>query len=161
MIFVMTNTDNYTNIKAAVLSGMSGYAAARKYGVEPLSVAKRLSTDPDIVAAKAAGTVKSRAKRHKTTSHYLNLDYVKAVLEGGLSQTAAAAQFGKAQSQVAFGVKKAREELASLGRPTKSPPKAQQANHIQDPEIDALRALAAAYAARHGLTYSEVLDKLQ
>lgn len=36
-----TTTDNHSNIKACVLEGISGYAVAKKYGVDPLSVAKR------------------------------------------------------------------------------------------------------------------------
>jgi hypothetical protein len=143
---------NLEHAKELILTGVSYSKAAQAAGYSSaVALYADLKTDPDIVAAKESGALRSRKASVKSPVHYARKPHVRAVLEQGMTQAEAAAKFGVSQPLVSRHVRLATQEATS--------PKTYSTNN--DPEIDALRALATAYAARHGLTYSEVLDKLQ
>jgi predicted DNA-binding protein (UPF0251 family) len=105
----MDNNTTYSLIKADVLAGMSGYAACHNHGEDPLKWAKRLSMDPDIVAAKASGSIKDRATKRMPPSYFRALPFVVDVLDNGMTQSAAARKHGVSQPHVNASVKRARE----------------------------------------------------
>lgn len=152
------NPDTYELIKADVLSGMSGYAAAQKRGVDSLKYAKILAADPDIVAAKAAGAIKDRAKWKTTPEHYRRLPHVVDVLDNGMTQAAAAKKHGVSQPLVNRHVKQALGGQPMLKAKAEAP--TNDAVPTADPEIDAIKALLAAYAARHQINYEQARNLL-
>lgn len=160
----MTQDNTYELIKADVLSGMSGYAAAQKRGVDSLKYAKILAADPDIVAAKAAGAIKDRAKWRNTPEHYRRLPHVIDVLDNGMTQAEAAKKHGVSQPLVNRHVKQALGGQPMLkAKAAKAAPTNASASAplpAADPEIDAIKALLAAYAARHQIGYEQALTLL-
>lgn len=142
--------DVFERIKQLVLSGCSGYAACRKVGVDHMKYIKRISSDPDIVAAKASGAIKDLAKRRVTAEHYRALPHVVDVLDNGMSQTASAAKHGVSQPLVARHIAKAKD--AAPPPPQPQPP--------TDPELQAITLLISSYAARHNLSTKQVLHLL-
>ena len=153
----MTQDNTYELIKVDVLSGMSGYAAAQKRGVDSLKYAKILAADPDIVAAKAAGVVKDRAKWRTTPDHYRRLPHVVDVLDNGMTQAAAAKKHGVSQPLVNRHVKQALGGQPMLKAKAEAPTTSVSApmTPVADPEIDAIKALLNAYAARHQISYKQ------
>lgn len=139
----MHKDQTYEDIKAEVLGGMSGYAASKKRGLPSLTYANRLANDPDIVAAKASGQIKSLARRHKTQESFSRLPHVRAVLEQGMTQTAAAQKFGISQPIVSRHVRLAQAEAptTSAPQPTTTPP-------TTPPDLDILADIMRAYAKR-------------
>lgn len=99
--------DIYDSIKADVLAGMSGYAACTRHREDPLKWAKRLSTDPDIVKAKADGSIPDRSTNTKSPQHYRKMPCVIDVLDNGMTRSAAAAKHGVSQPYVTRCVQKA------------------------------------------------------
>lgn len=149
----MTHDNTYELIKAEVLAGKSGYAASQKYGVDSLKYAKRLSTDNDIVNAKAEGTVKDRAKWKRSPDHYRHLPHVIDVLENGMTQTAAAAKHGVSQPLVNRHVKQA---LDGQPKPTTNDaPNPTIHEHLND-AINSLKAAAQA-ATQAGLSPTVII----
>lgn len=130
----MTTQDTYNRIKGLVLAGMSGYAACRRAGEDPLKWSKQLSRDPDIVKAKAAGDIKERGRK-RPTWHYAEMPWVVDVLQNGLSQTAAAAKHGKPQPYISLCVKRAKaEQEAPTAAAATSAPQAQAQTQTQTPQ---------------------------
>ena len=154
----MTHDNTYKLIKADVLSGMSGYAAAQKRGVDSLKYAKILAADPDIVAAKAAGVVKDRAKWKKTPEHYRRLPHVVDVLDNGMTQAAAAKKHDVSQPLVNRHVKQALGGQpmlkAKAEAPVNAPPAAAGPN-----EVNLIVQMAQALAARYNTTARHLLEE--
>lgn len=137
-------------VKDLVLQGVSGYAAAKQCGLDPLAVAKQLSRDPDIAAAKASGAIQTRIRRKANPTHYAKLPWVVDVLQNGMTQAAAAEKHGISQGRVSQTVRRAQEESAPP--PPPQPP--------TDPELQAITLLISSYAARHNLSTKQVLHLL-
>lgn len=154
----MTQDNTYDLIKADVLAGMSGYAAAMRHGADSLKYAKRLASDPDIVAAKASGAMKDRAKWRHSPSHYRKLPHVVDVLDNGMTQSEAAEKYGISQPLVSRHVKQALDgqPMIKAARRSAPPP----TTPTTDPEIDAIHALIKACATRRNLTTKQVLQLL-
>ncbi len=156
---------NLEQAKALVLQGVPYAEAARQTGFQAsIHLYNLLDKDPDIVEARANGTLKTRASgsRAKGAADYAAKPHVRAVLEDGLTHTEAAAKFDVSQPLVSKHVKLAGGE-ARKGRPTKVTPVPIPTNAplpAADPEIDAIKALLAAYAARHQIGYEQALTLL-
>lgn len=105
----MTHDQTYEDIKADVLAGMSGYAACQRHREDPLKWAKRISTDPDIVKAKASGEIKDRSTNTKPPDHYRRMPWVVDVLDNGMTRLGAAAKHNVSQPYVSRCVQKAQE----------------------------------------------------
>lgn len=151
----MEKDNTYDLIKADVLAGMSGYAAAKRRGVHSLKYAPRLAVDPDIVAAKVAGTIRDRAKWRTTPEHYRRLPHVIDVLDNGMTQASAAAKHGVSQPLVNRHVKQA---LDGQPRPPKAQTSAQQAS---PPNNDAklIADLVISLALKSGTSAKTLLDE--
>jgi hypothetical protein len=154
----MTENNTYELIKADVLSGMSGYAAARKRGVDSLKYAKLLAADPDILAAKAAGTVKDRAKWKTTPEHYRKLPHVVDVLDNGMTQAAAAEKHGVSQPLVNRHVKQALGGQPMMKARVRVTPAESAAP--PDPDIVLLADLVKSLAAKAGKTPQDMLAEV-
>lgn len=142
----MTMNDVYTRIKSLVLAGMSGYAACRRLGEDPLKWSKQLSRDPDIVKAKVDGDIRELGRK-KPDRHYVEMPWVVDVMVNGMTQTAAAAKYGKPQPYVSLCVKRAKEVLAKdqeAPTPTTTPTPTTQ-------DLDILEDIMRAYAKRLGM----------
>lgn len=155
---------NLEQAKELVLQGVPYAEAARQTGFQAsIHLYNLLDKDPDIVEARANGTLKTResGSRTKGPDYYAAKPHVRAVLEGGLTHTEAAAKFGVSQPLVSKHVKLAGGE-ARKGRPAKAeaPANANAAVPADDPEIDAIKALLAAYAARHQINYEQARNLL-
>ena len=157
----MTQDNTYELIKADVLSGMSGYAAAQKRGVDSLKYAKILAADPDIVAAKAAGAIKDRAKWKNTPEHYRRLPHVIDVLDNGMTQAAAAKKHGVSQPLVNRHVKQALGGQPMLKAKAEAPTNA-NANTTTPAgpnEVNLIVQMAQALAASYNTTARNLLEE--
>ena len=154
----MTQDNTYELIKADVLSGMSGYAAAQKRGVDSLKYAKILAADPDIVAAKAAGVVKDRAKWKTTPEHYRRLPHVVDVLDHGMTQAAAAKKHGVSQPLVNRHVKQALGGQPMLKAKAEAPANA-TAPAAGPNEVNLIVQMAQALAANYNTTARNLLEE--
>lgn len=162
----MTNTTQDTQQKTAeakrlILSGFSYAKAAKQVGLDSLTLLNRLRDDKDILAAKAAGLLnkpRNTARRVK----YAELPVVIDVLQNSLTQAEAAEKHKVSQPYISRCVRKAREELAQAApiAKTEAPTNANDAVPSADPEIDAIKALLAAYAARHQIDYEQARNLL-
>ena len=105
--------------KALILAGETYPDTAKAVGYgNHAALHAALKDDPDIVAAKASGKLRSRAT--KGPEHYLRKPYVQAVLNG-MTQVEAAAKFGVSQPLVGRHLKLA-GGAAKVGRPPTTPP---------------------------------------
>lgn len=156
----MTQDNTYELIKADVLSGMSGYAAAQKRGVDSLKYAKILAADPDIVAAKAAGAIKDRAKWKTTPEHYRRLPHVVDVLDNGMTQAAAAKKHGVSQPLVNRHVKQALGGQPMLKAKAEAPANANATAPAAGPnEVNLIVQMAQALAANYNTTARNLLEE--
>ena len=143
-------TPNLEQAKALILSGSTYPVAAKVSGFgHPAALHDALKNDPDIVAAKEAGLVKSRRGALKSSDHYAAKPYVQAVLNG-MTHTEAAACFGVSQPLVSRHVKLA-GAAARVGRPTPptTPP---------SPDAVLIAEMAKSLAAKGSLTPRQLLE---
>ena len=152
----MTNTTQATQQETAeakrlILSGLSYAKAAKQVGLDSFTLLNRLRDDKDILAAKAAGLLnkpRNTARRVK----YAELPCVIDVVQNGMTQAEAAEKHKVSQPYISRCVRKAREELAQAAPTT---PVSTSTTPVADPEIDAIKALLNAYAARHQISYEQ------
>ena len=79
------------------------------------------------------------------------------VVQNGMTQAEAAEKHKVSQPYISRCVRKAREELAQAA-PTTSV--STSTTPVADPEIDAIKALLNAYAARHQISYKQAHNLL-
>ena len=157
----MTNTTQATQQETAeakrlILSGLSYAKAAKQVGLDSFTLLNRLRDDKDILAAKAAGLLnkpRNTARRVK----YAELPCVIDVVQNGMTQAEAAEKHKVSQPYISRCVRKAREELAQAAPTT---PVSTSTTPVADPEIDAIKALLNAYAARHQISYKQAHNLL-
>lgn len=149
-------------IKAAILAGESYADVAKRYGAFPPEVHSLLRKDPDIVAAKASGALRTPGRAKQSLEECLAQPGVADVIHGGMSTLAAAKKHGVSQPTLWAKVRRAKE-LMGIEQPkqaTAAPAPATQPAPTNDPEIDAIKALLSAYAARHQIDYEQARNLL-
>lgn len=153
---------NLEQAKALVLQGVPYAEAARQTGFQAsIHLYNLLDKDPDIVEARANGTLKTRASgsRAKGPAYYAAKPHVRAVLEDGLTHTEAAAKFDVSQPLVSKHVKLAGGE-ARKGRPTNAPTNANAAVPAAGPnEVNLIVQMAQALAANYNTTARHLLEE--
>lgn len=152
----MTNTTQDTQQETAeakrlILSGLSYAKAAKQVGLDSFTLLNRLRDDKDILAAKAAGLL-NKPRNTARLVKYAELPCVIDVVQNGMTQAEAAEKHKVSQPYISRCVRKAREELAQAA-PTTSV--STSTTPVADPEIDAIKALLNAYAARHQISYEQ------
>ena len=152
----MTNTTQATQQETAeakrlILSGLSYAKAAKQVGLDSFTLLNRLRDDKDILAAKAAGLL-NKPRNTARLVKYAELPCVIDVVQNGMTQAEAAEKHKVSQPYISRCVRKAREELAQAA-PTTSV--STSTTPVADPEIDAIKALLNAYAARHQISYEQ------
>lgn len=154
---------NLEHAKELVLQGVPYAEAARQTGFQAsIHLYNLLDKDPDIVEARANGTLKTRASgsRAKGAEYYAAKPHVRAVLEGGLTHTEAAAKYNVSQPLVSKHVKLAGGE-ARKGRPAKVEAPVHTPTPAADPEIDAITLLIKSYATRHNIDPQTLCETLK
>ena len=158
-------------IKAAILAGESYADVAKRYGAFPPEVHTLLRKDPDIVAAKASGALRTPGRAKQSLEDCLAQPGVEDVIHGGMSTLAAAKKHGVSQPTLWAKVRRAKELMgieppkqataAPAAPPTPTPTSVSTPmTPATDPEIDAIKALLAAYAARHQINYEQARNLL-
>lgn len=151
------NTDKYpiAEMKAAILSGQGYHKVGDRFGLSSALVHRLLRDDPDIVAAKANGTLRApkRPQGSLRKQDYLSLPYVIDVIERGMSTSAAARKHGISQSVVWTKVQAAKKTLSTAPAPQPTP--------TNDPEIDAITLLIKSYATRHNIDPQTLCETLK
>jgi hypothetical protein len=145
------NTDTINQARELVLRRVSYAKAAKTLGVEVLDLLNAMRTDPALAAARAQGKL-NQPKRKAGPDHYRKLPHVIAVL-GGMSQTDAAAQFGKTQPQISRDVKHARAEVG--------PDNVKNPEIAEDQGILALATLVRERAERDQAPPMDVIKRLE
>ena len=150
-------------IKAAILAGESYADVAKRYGAFPPEVHTLLRKDPDIVAAKASGALRTPGRAKQSLEECLAQPGVEDVIHGGMSTLAAAKKHGVSQPTLWAKVRRAKE-LMGIEPPKQTAPAPTSVSTpmtpAADPEIDAIKALLAAYAARHQINYEQARNLL-
>lgn len=150
-------------IKAAILSGESYADVAKRYGAFPPEVHTLLRNDPDIVAAKASGALRTPGRAKQSLEECLAQPGVEDVIHGGMSTLAAAKKHGVSQPTLWAKVRRAKE-LMGIEPPKQVAAKAEAPTNAAvpsaDPEIDAIKALLSAYATRHKIDYEQARSLL-
>ena len=147
-------------IKAAILAGESYADVAKRYGAFPPEVHTLLRKDPDIVAAKASGALRTPGRAKQSLEECLAQPGVEDVIHGGMSTLAAAKKHGVSQPTLWAKVRRAKE-LMGIEPPKQTAPAptptsvSTSTTPVADPEIDAIKALLNAYAARHQISYEQ------
>lgn len=138
------NTD-LLHAKEALLAGATYTEAAKIAGIKyTVDLYALLKNDPDIVAAKDAGVIRTRKAAVKGPRYYANKAHVRAVLEQGMTHTEAAKAFGVSQPLVSRHVK-----LALQGYEKSESPPPQPQPQTTNPLNDVDQAIRAAMAAGH------------
>lgn len=153
------------DIKAAILAGETYAAVAERYATSTQVVHALLSKDPDVVAAKASGALRSRGKPKMTLEECLADPVVVDVIHNNMTTVAAAKKYGVSQPAVWAKVKKAKDLMSPPPPSPTTPftnrePPPPPTPPTQDPELQAISTLITAYALRHNLTTASVLDNL-
>lgn len=153
------NTDKYPigEMKAAILSGDGYHKVGDRFGLSSAFIHRLLRDDPDIVAAKANGTLRA-PKRHLDNlrkQDYLALPYVQDVLERGMSTSAAARKHGISQSVVWTKVQAAKKILEARPTPPTPPP----APPAPDADVSLILQMAQALATSHNTTARALLER--
>lgn len=151
------NTDRYPieEMKAAILSGQGYHRVGDRFGLSSALVHRLLRDDPDIVAAKANGTLRApkRPQGSLRKQDYLSLPYVIDVIERGMSTSAAARKHGISQSVVWTKVQAAKKTLSSAPVITQPVP---AAGHN---EVNLIVQMAQALAANYNTTARTLLEE--
>lgn len=137
-----------------ILSGLSYAKASKQVGLDSFTLLNRLRDDKDLLAAKAAGLL-NKPRNTTRRAKYAELPCVIDVLQNGMTQAEAAEKHKVSQPYISRCVRKAREELPANANTNANAPLPSA-----DPEIDAIKALLAAYAARHQIGYEQALTLL-
>lgn len=148
---------NLEQAKALVLKGTSYAEAARLTGFQAsIKLYTLLDNDPDIVAARANGTLKTResGNRSKGPDYYAAKAHVRAVIDEGLTHTEAAIKFGVSQPLVSRHVRLA-GAAARRGRPPEVPP----APPAPDADVSLILQMAQALATSHNTTARALLER--
>lgn len=140
--------------KSHVLAGKTYEAAAKLSGYgSKIDLYNALNNDPDIVAARADGTLKTRTKPAKRSDHYSSKPHVRAVM-AGMSQSDAAKKFGVSQPLVSRHVRLAEQEApttaTSAATPTSTPTPQPTPPVPPTSDLDFLVDIVRSYATRTG-----------
>lgn len=150
------NTDKYpiTEMRAAILSGEGYHKVGDRFGLSSALVHRLLRDDPDIVAAKANGTLRApkRPQESLRKQDYLSLPYVIDVIERGMSTSAAARKHGISQSVVWTKVQAAKKTLSSAPAPAPLPTAGPN-------EVNLIVQMAQALAANYNTTARTLLEE--
>lgn len=124
--------------KNHVLAGKTYEVAAKLSGYgSKIDLYNALNNDPDIVAARADGTLKTRAKPAKRLDHYSSKPHVRAVM-AGMSQSDAAKKFGVSQPLVSRHVRLAEQEAPTTSTSAPTPQPTPQPTTPNNVELDAI-----------------------
>lgn len=149
-------------IKAAILAGESYADVAKRYGAFPPEVHTLLRKDPDIVAAKASGTLRTPGRAKQSLEECLAQPGVEDVIHGGMSTLAAAKKHGVSQPTLWAKVRRAKElmgieppkQAAAAPTPTPQPAPAAGPN-----EVNLIVQMAQALAANYNTTARTLLEE--
>lgn len=145
-------------IKAAILAGESYADVAKRYGAFPPEVHTLLRKDPDIVAAKASGALRTPGRAKQSLEECLAQPGVADVIEGGMSTLAAAKKHGVSQPTLWAKVRRAKE-LMGIEPPKQAAAKVEAPTSITAPADPVRQSLRdAAEAAREaGVPAAEIV----
>lgn len=152
-------------IKAAILAGESYADVAKRYGAFPPEVHTLLRKDPDIVAAKASGALRTPGRAKQSLEECLAQPGVADVINGGMSTLAAAKKHGVSQPTLWAKVRRAKElmgieppkQATAAPAPATQPPQPAP----NDPDIDAITLLIKSYATRHNIDPQTLCETLK
>lgn len=154
-------------IKAAILAGESYADVAKRYGAFPPEVHSLLRKDPDIVAAKASGALRTPGRAKQSLEECLAQPGVADVIHGGMSTLAAAKKHGVSQPTLWSKVRRAKE-LMGIEPPkqTAPAPKAETPTNANAAvlaagpnEVNLIVQMAQALAANYNTTARHLLEE--
>lgn len=143
--------------KALILAGETYPDTAKAVGYgNHAALHAALKDDPDIVAAKASGQLRSRAT--KGPEHYARKPYVQAVLNG-MTQVEAAAKFSVSQPLVGRHLKLA-GGAAKVGRPPTTSPSPSGPPPAPTNDVALIADLIKAHAQRLNIPAKTLLESV-
>ena len=152
-------------IKAAILAGESYADVAKRYGAFPPEVHTLLRKDPDIVAAKASGALRTPGRAKQSLEECLAQPGVEDVIHGGMSTLAAAKKHGVSQPTLWAKVQRAKE-LMGIEPPKQTVAAAAAAAAAPAPqpaagpnEVNLIVQMAQALAASYNTTARHLLEE--
>lgn len=151
-------------IKAAILAGESYADVAKRYGAFPPEVHTLLRKDPDIVAAKASGTLRTPGRAKQSLEECLAQPGVEDVIHGGMSTLAAAKKHGVSQPTLWAKVRRAKELMGieppkqATAAPTPQPAPANEAAPTETKDLIFALKAAAEDAKARGVSASEIVQ---
>lgn len=155
-------------IKAAILSGEPYADVAKRYGAFPPEVHTLLRNDPDIVAAKASGALRTPGRAKQSLEECLAQPGVEDVIHGGMSTLAAAKKHGVSQPTLWAKVRRAKElmgieppkQVAKVDATHKAPANANAAVPAAGlNEVNLIVQMAQALAANYNTTARNLLEE--
>lgn len=153
-------------IKAAILSGESYADVAKRYGAFPPEVHTLLRKDPDIVAAKASGALRTPGRAKQSLEECLAQPGVEDVIHGGMSTLAAAKKHGVSQPTLWAKARRAKELMGI--EPPKQSTKVDATHNANanatvpaagPNEVNLILQMAQALAANYNTTARHLLEE--